>query len=70
MSLVKFLFASTAVGAVVATAPLAFEIGKFYGRKDAQKQDLQQEALAKTEGASRVPLYKHKSVATPWSNRS
>lgn len=61
MSLAKVLFASTAIGAVVATAPIAFFAGKFFGRSEQKKM-----ALATS---SKIGKFQNASTPTPWSNK-
>lgn len=67
MTLLKFLFTSTAVGAVVVTAPLAFELGKIWG-KAAEKHQSLKDTPAESVNPSATSLYKHKAEATPWSD--
>lgn len=62
MSLLKFMFASTAVGAVVITAPVVFVTGKMFGKLQERKQIREE-----SEDAARTPGYMHKSEPTQWS---
>lgn len=62
MSFLKFLFVSTAVGAVAVTAPVVFVAGKMFGKIEERHQLSQKDG----ETAGKI-LFKHEAESTPWS---
>jgi hypothetical protein len=67
MSLAKVLFTSTAVGAVLVTAPLVFSAGRIFGQSEEKKKhkaSLSEKLIAK------VGNYKYESTPTQWSRPS